>query len=179
MPLNICIQWNAGTACMSECVRKTLACLRVWLLNLYPCHYRFNLRDCRFIVASPPSLYRVLLCWHLQLNMHPPIRRTRRGCTLRKCVFQPSKRLLKSAILEPLLLRRTLLRTLPPSKAHSRHLLRTLLETFSKAVSRTFLGTLPRVTCCVVRAPPLQNQIARKNLSTKIRNEKTAQTLRA
>ena len=26
MPLNICIQWNAGTACMSECVLKTLAC---------------------------------------------------------------------------------------------------------------------------------------------------------
>ena len=26
MPLNICIQWNAGTACVSECVPKTLAC---------------------------------------------------------------------------------------------------------------------------------------------------------
>ena len=26
MPLNICIQWNAGTACVSECVLKTLAC---------------------------------------------------------------------------------------------------------------------------------------------------------
>ena len=26
MPLNIHIQWNAGTACVSECVLKTLAC---------------------------------------------------------------------------------------------------------------------------------------------------------
>ena len=26
MPLNIRIQWNAGTACVSECVPKTLAC---------------------------------------------------------------------------------------------------------------------------------------------------------
>ena len=26
MPLNICIQWSAGTACVSECVLKTLAC---------------------------------------------------------------------------------------------------------------------------------------------------------
>ena len=29
MPLNIRIQWNAGTACVSECVLKTLAC-RGW-----------------------------------------------------------------------------------------------------------------------------------------------------
>ena len=27
MPLNIRFQWNAGTACVSECVLKTLACL--------------------------------------------------------------------------------------------------------------------------------------------------------
>ena len=26
MPLNIRIQWNVGTACVSECVLKTLAC---------------------------------------------------------------------------------------------------------------------------------------------------------
>ena len=26
MPSNIRIQWNAGTACVSECVLKTLAC---------------------------------------------------------------------------------------------------------------------------------------------------------
>ena len=26
MPLNIRMQWNAGTACVSECVLKTLAC---------------------------------------------------------------------------------------------------------------------------------------------------------
>ena len=26
MPLNICIQWNVGPACVSECVLKTLAC---------------------------------------------------------------------------------------------------------------------------------------------------------
>ena len=26
MPLNIRIQWNGGTACVSECVLKTLAC---------------------------------------------------------------------------------------------------------------------------------------------------------
>ena len=26
VPLNICIEWNAGTACVSECVLKTLAC---------------------------------------------------------------------------------------------------------------------------------------------------------
>ena len=26
MPVNIRIQWNAGTACVSECVLKTLAC---------------------------------------------------------------------------------------------------------------------------------------------------------
>ena len=26
MPLNIRIQWNAGTACVLECVLKTLAC---------------------------------------------------------------------------------------------------------------------------------------------------------
>ena len=26
MPLNIRIQWNAGTACVSKCVLKTLAC---------------------------------------------------------------------------------------------------------------------------------------------------------
>ena len=26
MPLNIRIQWNAGIACVSECVLKTLAC---------------------------------------------------------------------------------------------------------------------------------------------------------
>ena len=26
VPLNICILWNAGTACVSECVLKTLAC---------------------------------------------------------------------------------------------------------------------------------------------------------
>ena len=26
VPLNIRIQWNAGTACVSECVLKTLAC---------------------------------------------------------------------------------------------------------------------------------------------------------
>ena len=26
MPLTICMQWNAGTACVSECVLKTLAC---------------------------------------------------------------------------------------------------------------------------------------------------------
>ena len=26
MPLNICVQWNAGTASVSECVLKTLAC---------------------------------------------------------------------------------------------------------------------------------------------------------
>ena len=26
VPLNILLQWNAGTACVSECVLKTLAC---------------------------------------------------------------------------------------------------------------------------------------------------------
>ena len=26
IPLNIRLQWNAGTACVSECVLKTLAC---------------------------------------------------------------------------------------------------------------------------------------------------------
>ena len=26
MPLNIRVQWNAGTACVSQCVLKTLAC---------------------------------------------------------------------------------------------------------------------------------------------------------
>ena len=26
IPLNMCIQWNAGTACVSECVLKALAC---------------------------------------------------------------------------------------------------------------------------------------------------------
>ena len=33
MPLNIRIQWKAGTACVSECMRKTPACrgLRVGL----------------------------------------------------------------------------------------------------------------------------------------------------
>ena len=33
MPLNIRIQWNAGTACVSECVLKTLAC---WGLRVGP-----------------------------------------------------------------------------------------------------------------------------------------------
>ena len=31
--LNNCIQWNAGTACVSECVPKTLAC---WGLRVDP-----------------------------------------------------------------------------------------------------------------------------------------------
>ena len=36
MPLNVLIQWNAGTACVSECVLKTLACrgLRIGPSNL-------------------------------------------------------------------------------------------------------------------------------------------------
>ena len=36
VPLNIRIQWNAGTACVSECVLKTLACrgLRVKVESL-------------------------------------------------------------------------------------------------------------------------------------------------
>ena len=33
MPLNIRIQWNAGTACVPECVLKTLAC---WGLRVGP-----------------------------------------------------------------------------------------------------------------------------------------------
>ena len=38
-PLNIRIQWNAGTACVSECVPKTLACrgLRVGPSKSRPC----------------------------------------------------------------------------------------------------------------------------------------------
>ena len=38
MPLNIRIQWNAGTACVSECVLKTLACrgLRVGPSKVHP-----------------------------------------------------------------------------------------------------------------------------------------------
>ena len=51
MPLNIRIQWNAGNACVSECVLKTLACrgLRVGpskLLSLLP-HYPFPHRFVR------------------------------------------------------------------------------------------------------------------------------------
>ena len=39
MPLNIRIQWNAGTTCVSECVLKTLACrgLRVGPSKLHTC----------------------------------------------------------------------------------------------------------------------------------------------
>ena len=33
LPLNIRIQWNAGTACVLECVLKTLAC---WGLRVGP-----------------------------------------------------------------------------------------------------------------------------------------------
>ena len=38
MPLNIRIQWNAGTACASECVLKALACqgLHVGRSKLWP-----------------------------------------------------------------------------------------------------------------------------------------------
>ena len=38
MPLNLRIQWNAGTACVSECVLKTLACrgLRVGPSKFFP-----------------------------------------------------------------------------------------------------------------------------------------------
>ena len=54
------------------------------------------------------------------------------GSYSRKGVFLPSKCLVESPFLEPLL--RTFLRTLLPSKTH---LVRTLLRTFSKAVSRT------------------------------------------
>ena len=50
MPLNIRIQWNAGTACVSECVLKTLACrgLRVGPSKL-------------LAVISPPETQKLLL----------------------------------------------------------------------------------------------------------------------
>ena len=69
------------------------------------------------------------------------------GSYSRKGVLLPSRCLLESPFLEPLL------RTLLPIKPTARHLLRTLLRTFSKAISRTLLRTLlRRVRCC---APPL------------------------
>ena len=39
MPLNIRIQWNAGTACVSECVLKKLACRGLRVGPSKP-HYR-------------------------------------------------------------------------------------------------------------------------------------------
>ena len=64
-----------------------------------------------------------------------------------KGVFLPSKCLLESPFLEPLLT--TLLRALPPLKHTARRFLRTLLRTFSKEISRTFLKfILRRVRCC-------------------------------
>ena len=44
MPLNIRIQWNAGTACVSECVLKTLACRG---LRVGPSKNRYDLANWR------------------------------------------------------------------------------------------------------------------------------------
>ena len=61
MPLNIRIQWNAGTACVSECVLKTLACRG---LRVGPSKCRVMLNRCvrahydRPSVAIPPACYR-------------------------------------------------------------------------------------------------------------------------
>ena len=64
------------------------------------------------------------------------------GVILWKGVFLPSKCLLESPFLEPLL--RTFLEPFLCVQPTARHLLRTLLRTFSKVVSRTLLRTLLR-----------------------------------
>ena len=78
--------------------------------------------------------------------MHPILGCTWRGSCSWKGVFLPSKCLLESPFLEPLL------RSLPPDKTNTNPLLRTLLRTFSEAVSRTLLRTLLRRR--VVARPP-------------------------
>ena len=46
LPLNIRIQWNAGTACMSECMLKTLVCRG---LRVGPSKFRARHRGWRII----------------------------------------------------------------------------------------------------------------------------------
>ena len=59
MPLNIRIQWNAGTGCVSECALKTLACrgLRVGpskvLFSGLPLRIRLPLTGVNFPVKNP------------------------------------------------------------------------------------------------------------------------------
>ena len=57
MLLNIRIQWNAGTACVSECVLKTLACrgLRVGPSKIPPC--RLSSSWVAFLTFSSISVF--------------------------------------------------------------------------------------------------------------------------
>ena len=59
MPLNIRIQWNAGTACGSECVLKTLACPG---LRVGPSKFMGNstrvISEEKFTAAMPQALQR-------------------------------------------------------------------------------------------------------------------------
>ena len=56
MLLNIRIQWNAGTACVSECVLKTLACrgLHVGPSKLQNCDSKASVAASTFISKKPP-----------------------------------------------------------------------------------------------------------------------------
>ena len=50
MPLNIRIQWNAGTACVLECVLKTLACRVVFCVSALLSGYKGLGYDTRNVV---------------------------------------------------------------------------------------------------------------------------------
>ena len=52
MPLNIRIQWNAGTACVSECVLKALACQG---LRVGPSKFPNRKLDFQNLDEQPPS----------------------------------------------------------------------------------------------------------------------------
>ena len=93
MPLNILIQWNEGTACLSECILKTLACrdLRVgpsrgqerehWFLQ----HLRFRCFFSSLKLSKPAQIRH-------PLARHPENRAfTRQACEEHEVSFPPKK----------------------------------------------------------------------------------------
>ena len=52
VPLNIRIQWNAGTACVSECVLKTLACQGLRRLRVGPSKVKIVDHRCCIVKAG-------------------------------------------------------------------------------------------------------------------------------
>ena len=71
MPLNIRIKWNVGTACVSECVLKTLACrgLRVGVCVSAPLSFVSALHRVFQDVGPAPSA-----AWRDLPSLPPPLR---------------------------------------------------------------------------------------------------------